>query len=129
MHVPAEKRLSEHPDLGQQDAQWPRHANSISVFAKSCLAVWQNVTLTVRAPAGSEHKIIIKDGVVVTPTLAASLCIGTGVKVGAGAVVVRDVPATPPLWATSPEWCASVRHPSDWRRTRPATIRFSSFLD
>ena len=58
--------------------------------------IWQNVTLTVRAPAGSEHKIIIGDdvvvganAVVVTP-LAASRRIGTGARVGA--VVVRDVP-------------------------------------
>ncbi|NGO67018.1 serine O-acetyltransferase [Streptomyces boncukensis] len=61
--------------------------------------IWQNVTLSVRAPAGSAHRIIIEDdvmiganAVVITPH-EESLRIGKGARVGAGAVVTRDVPA------------------------------------
>jgi serine O-acetyltransferase len=61
--------------------------------------IWHNVTLTVRSPADPEHRIIIDDGVmigagatVITPR-ASQLTIGAGAKVGAGAVVTRDVPA------------------------------------
>ncbi|MFE9407331.1 serine O-acetyltransferase [Streptomyces sp. NPDC006704] len=61
--------------------------------------IWQNVTLSVRAPAGSPHRIIIEDdvmiganAVVITPH-EKSLRIGRGARVGAGAVVTRDVPA------------------------------------
>lgn len=61
--------------------------------------IWQNVTLSVRAPAGSPHRIIIEDdvmiganAVVITP-FEKSLLIGRGASVGAGAVVTRDVPA------------------------------------
>lgn len=61
--------------------------------------IWQGVTLAVRAPAGSQPKIIVGDdvmiganAVVVTP-LGEGLTIGSGARIGAGAVVVRDVPA------------------------------------
>jgi serine O-acetyltransferase len=61
--------------------------------------IWQNVTLAVRAPAGSPHHIVIEDdvviganAVVITP-LKQSLRIGRGARVGAGAVVTHDVPA------------------------------------
>lgn len=61
--------------------------------------IWHNVTLAVRAPAGSPHRIVIEDGVtiganavVITPRTS-SLHIGAGARVGAGAVVTRDVPA------------------------------------
>jgi serine O-acetyltransferase len=61
--------------------------------------IWQNVTLAVRAPAGSPHRIIIEDNVmiganavVITPHLQ-GIRIGRGAKVGAGAVVTSDVPA------------------------------------
>ena len=57
------------------------------------------MTLAVRAQPGSEHRIVIGDDVmigagatVITPRLG-SLHIGTGAKVGAGAVVTGDVPA------------------------------------
>ncbi|MGH3712933.1 MAG: serine O-acetyltransferase [Micromonosporaceae bacterium] len=60
--------------------------------------IWQNVTLAVRAPAGSPHRIVIEDGVmiganavVITPH-ERSLRIGKGARVGAGAVVIGDVP-------------------------------------
>jgi serine O-acetyltransferase len=61
--------------------------------------IWQGVTLAVRAPAGSKPKIIVGDdviiganAVVVTP-LGQGLSIGSRARIGAGAVVVRDVPA------------------------------------
>lgn len=60
--------------------------------------IWHNVTLTVRAPANPGHRIIVEDEVmigagatVLTPR-ASQLVIGVGAKVGAGAVVTRDVP-------------------------------------
>ena len=61
--------------------------------------IWQNVTLAVRAPAGSPHHILIEDDVViganavVITALKQSLRIGCGARVGAGAVVTHDVPA------------------------------------
>lgn len=61
--------------------------------------IWQNVTMAVRAPAGSTAKIIIGDdvmiganSVIITP-FGKGLTIGAGAKVGAGAVVVGDVAA------------------------------------
>jgi serine O-acetyltransferase len=61
--------------------------------------IWQGVTLAVRAPAGSPHRIVIGDdveiganAVVITP-LGEGLTIGAGARVGAGAAVVHDVPA------------------------------------
>ena len=61
--------------------------------------MWHNVTLAVRAAAGSPHRIVVGDGVmiganavVITPRKR-SLHIGPGARVGAGAVVTRDVPA------------------------------------
>jgi serine O-acetyltransferase len=60
--------------------------------------IWQNVTLAVRAPQAPSHKIVIEDdvmiganAVVITP-LHQGLRIGSGARVGAGAVVTRDVP-------------------------------------
>jgi serine O-acetyltransferase len=61
--------------------------------------IWQNVTLAVRSPAGSPDRIVIEDdvmiganAVVITP-LRDSIRIGRCARVGAGAVVVHDVPA------------------------------------
>lgn len=62
--------------------------------------IWQGVTLSVRAPAGSTPKIVIGDDViiganaVVITRLGAPLTIGSAAKIGAGAVVVDDVPAS-----------------------------------
>lgn len=61
--------------------------------------IWQNVTLAVRAPAGSPHRILVEDDVVIGANAVVitpheqSLRIGRGAKVGAGAVVTHDVPA------------------------------------
>lgn len=61
--------------------------------------IWHNVTLAVRAATGSPHRIVVEDdvmigasAVVVTP-YEASLHIGRGARIGAGAVVTHDVPA------------------------------------
>ena len=61
--------------------------------------IWHNVTMAVRAQTGSPHAIIIEDdvkiganSVIITP-FEESLRIGRGARIGAGAVVVHDVPA------------------------------------
>jgi serine O-acetyltransferase len=60
--------------------------------------IWHNVTLAVRSSVGSPHRIIIEDdvniganSVIITPS-EQSLRIGRGARIGAGAVVVHDVP-------------------------------------
>jgi serine O-acetyltransferase len=61
--------------------------------------IWHNVTIAVRATAKSPHRIIIEDDVrigansVIISPYEASLRIGRGARIGAGAVVSRDVPA------------------------------------
>jgi serine O-acetyltransferase len=61
--------------------------------------IWHNVTLAVRAPTGAPHKIIIEDDVVIGANAVvvaphhASVRIGRGARIGAGAVVTKDVPA------------------------------------
>lgn len=61
--------------------------------------IWHNVTLAVRAPMSVAHRIVIEDGVmigtgatIITPR-SQCLRIGRNAKIGAGAVVTRDVPA------------------------------------
>jgi serine O-acetyltransferase len=63
------------------------------------VTIWHNVTIAVRASAGSPHRIIIEDdvtiganSVIITP-FESSVRIGRGAHIGAGAVVARDVPA------------------------------------
>jgi serine O-acetyltransferase len=74
--------------------------------------IWHNVTLAVRAPAGSPHHIVIGDGVmiganavVITPRTR-SLHIGAGARVGAG--------ASPRAW-----FAMAGRTPSSASRRRP----------
>jgi serine O-acetyltransferase len=72
------------------------HANV--VIGKN-VQIWHNVTLAVRASTGTPHKIFIEDDVVISANAVvvapheSSLRIGRGAKIGAGAVVTKDVPA------------------------------------
>ncbi|MCW2969026.1 MAG: hypothetical protein JWO23_153 [Solirubrobacterales bacterium] len=61
--------------------------------------IWHNVTIAVRSATGSPHRIVIEDdvtiganAVIITPH-EASIRIGRGARIGAGAVVVGDIPA------------------------------------
>jgi serine O-acetyltransferase len=61
--------------------------------------IWHNVTLAVQSRTGSSHGIVIGDdvtiganAVIVTPH-GGSIEIGSGARIGAGAVVTADVPA------------------------------------
>lgn len=61
--------------------------------------IWHNVTLAVRAATGSPHGITIEDdvkigaGAVIITPYEQSLRVGRGALIGAGAVVVHDIPA------------------------------------
>jgi len=72
------------------------HAN---VVIGRRVKIWHNVTLAVRAPTGAPHKIIVEDDVVISANAVvvapreSSLRIGKGARIGAGAVVTKDVPA------------------------------------
>ncbi len=60
--------------------------------------IGQNVTIAVRAATGSEHGIVIEDevgigaGAIILAPRGRSVRIGRGARIGAGALVVRDVP-------------------------------------
>jgi serine O-acetyltransferase len=72
------------------------HAN---VVIGERVKIWHNVTLAVRASTGAPHKIVIEDDVVIGANAVvvapreASVRIGRGARIGAGAVVTKDVPA------------------------------------
>lgn len=60
--------------------------------------IWQNVTIAMRAGSHSPYRIVIEDDVkigansVVISPYRRDLTIGRGARIGAGAVVSRDVP-------------------------------------
>ena len=72
------------------------HSN---VTIGSGVRIGHNVTIAVRAATGSEHGIVIEDdvgigaGAIILAPKGRSLRIGRGARIGAGALVVRDVPA------------------------------------
>ena len=61
--------------------------------------IWHNVTIAVRAATGSPHGVVIEDdvnigaGAIIITPYEQSITIGRGALIGAGAVVVQDVPA------------------------------------
>jgi serine O-acetyltransferase len=61
--------------------------------------IFHNVTIAVRSSTGTPHRIVIEDDVrigansVIVSPAEGSLHIGRGARIGAGAVVVGDVPA------------------------------------
>ena len=76
-----------------------RHGDHSNVVIGRRVTIYQNVTIAVRAATGSPHRIVIGDdvtiganSVVISPN-EGSLHIGRGARIGAGAVVVKDVPA------------------------------------
>lgn len=85
-----------------QDVRFGHHGFGTIVHSNVVIGrrvrIWHNVTLAVRAATGSPHGIVVEDdvmigasAVVVTP-YEASLRIGRGARIGAGAVVTHDVP-------------------------------------
>jgi serine O-acetyltransferase len=72
------------------------HSN---VTIGSGVRIGHNVTIAVRASSGAEEGIVIEDDVhigaraIVLAPRGRSLRIGRGARVGAGALVVRDIPA------------------------------------
>lgn len=64
-----------------------------------CVRIGHNVTIAVHAATGSDHGIVIEDevgigaGAVILAPRGRSLRIGRGARIGAGALVVGDVPA------------------------------------
>jgi len=70
--------------------------------------IWHNVTIAVRASTPSPHRIVIEDDVnigansVIVSPYEASLRIGRGARIGAGAVVSRDVPAGATVVSAAP---------------------------
>jgi serine O-acetyltransferase len=72
------------------------HSN---VVIGSGVRIYHNVTIAVRARTASPHRIVIEDDVVIGASSViispaeGSLRIGRGARIGAGAVVAKDVPA------------------------------------
>jgi serine O-acetyltransferase len=93
--LPPQVQVSPDIRLGHQGFGTILHPN---VVIGRGVKIFHNVTIFVRPPTGS-NRVIIEDGVIVganavilTPR-GQDLTIGEGARIGAGAVVSRDVPA------------------------------------
>jgi serine O-acetyltransferase len=87
----------------ESDIQFGHHGFGTIIHSNVVIGrrvkIWHHVTLAVRGATNSPHQIIIEDdvsigaqAVIITP-FEQSLRIGRGARIGAGAVVTRDVPA------------------------------------
>ncbi|MEA2314152.1 MAG: serine O-acetyltransferase [Solirubrobacteraceae bacterium] len=94
--LPPGTRFSPDIQLGHRGLGVVIHPN---VTIGRRVQIWHNVTIAVRAPTDSPHRIVIEDDVrigansVIISPLESSLRIGRGARIGAGAVVTQDVPA------------------------------------
>lgn len=87
----------------QRDIQFGHHGFGTVIHSNVVIGrgvkIWHNVTITVQAASASPQQIVIEDDVrigansVIIAPAERSLRIGRGARIGAGAVVARDVPA------------------------------------
>jgi serine O-acetyltransferase len=81
--------------------------------------IWHNVTISVHATSVSRHRIVIEDDVrigansVIIAPRGRSIRIGEGARIGAGALVVADVPAGATVVGVPSEWRMSTRRKRD----------------
>jgi len=77
--------------------------------------IWHNVTISVHATKVSRHQIVIEDDVrigansVIIAPRGRSIRIGEGARIGAGALVVADVPAGATVVGEPSQWRMSSR--------------------
>jgi serine O-acetyltransferase len=77
------------------------HGLGVVVHSKTTIGarvwIWHNVTIIVRTRAKSPHRVVIEDdvrigaGSVIIAPYESSLIIGAGARIGAGALVTKDV--------------------------------------
>lgn len=85
-----------------RDVKFGHHAFGTVIHSNVTIGrnvyIWHNVTIAVRAARTDPQRIVIEDDVrigansVIISPKGASLTIGRGARIGAGALVVRDVP-------------------------------------
>jgi serine acetyltransferase len=94
--LPPEVDFSPDVEFGHHGFGTVIHSN---VVIGERVKIWHNVTIAVRAATGEPAQIVIEDGVrigansVIVSPAGRSLRIGREARIGAGAVVVKDVPA------------------------------------
>ena len=81
--------------------------------------IWHNVTISVHATSVSRHQIVIEDGVrigansVIIAPRGRSIRIGRDARIGAGALVVADVPEGATVVGVPSQWRMSTRRRRD----------------